>query len=106
VRDRRGWTDELRAIMEEGMEGLRSGDEGKVRRALRRLRRWIDELDPRIFGQLAAGTWYLAGPEGRRTIEEGLKALEEIHPEGARLAQLYIGGIREYERLVEEGILP
>jgi len=92
--------------MEEGMEGLRGGDEGKVRRALRRLRRWIDELDPRIFGQLAAGTWYLAGPEGRRTIEEGLKALEEIHPEGARLAQLYIEGIREYERLVEEGILP
>ena len=103
MRGHRDWIDELRTIMEEGMEGLRSGDEEKVEHAIKKVKKSIDKFikdnGPMIFGELMAGKWYLAGPEGRQTIEEGVKVLEEIHPEAARWARDYIEYVKEQEKL-------
>jgi len=78
-------------------EAVRSGDEKKVREAVKELRRWLDWFGPRYFGLAVQDTWIAAPPEGRRRIEEMAEALEDVHPEAARWAQYYIERARKAE---------
>jgi len=78
-------------------EALRSGDEGKINRAVKELKKWLDWFGPRYFGLAVQDTWIAAPPEGRREIEEMAKALESVHKEAAWWAQYYIERAREAE---------
>ena len=83
-------------------EAVRSGDERKVREAVRELKKWLDWFGPRYFGLAVQDTWIAAPPERRRMIEEMARALESVHPEAARWAQYYI---ERAKRAEAEGLL-
>ena len=83
-------------------EAVRSGDEVKIREAVKEMRRWLDWFGPRNFGLAVQDTWVAAPPEDRRRIEEMAEALEAVHPEAARWAQYYIERARKAEA---EGLL-
>ncbi|MFP3138352.1 MAG: hypothetical protein RXS42_09105 [Nitrososphaeria archaeon] len=78
-------------------EAVRSGDEEKIREAVRELKKWLDWFGPRYFGLAVQDTWIGAPPERRRMIEEMAEALEAVHPEAARWAQYYIERARRAE---------
>ena len=81
---------------------MRSGDEKKIKRAVKELRKWLDWFGPWYFGLAVQDTWIAAPPEERREIEEMAKDLESVHPEAARWAQYYIERAKKAEA---EGLL-
>jgi len=83
-------------------EAMRSGDEKKIREAVKELRRWLDWFGPRNFGLAVQDMWIAAPPERRREIEEMAEALEDVHPEAAWWAQYYI---ERAKRAEAEGLL-
>jgi len=78
-------------------EAVRSGDEKKIREAVKELRRWLDDFGPRYFGLAVQDTWVAATPAGRWEIEEMVEALEDVHPEAALWAQYYIERAKKAE---------
>jgi len=83
-------------------EAVRSGDEKKIKEAVKEMRRWLDWFGPRNFGLAVQDIWIAAPPEERRRIEEMVEALEAVHPEAARWARYYIERARKAEA---EGLL-
>ncbi len=76
---------------------MRSGDEKKIKEAVRELRRWLNWVGPQYFGLAVQDTWIAAPPERRQMIEEMARALGAVHPEAARWAQYYIERARRAE---------
>jgi len=83
-------------------EAMRSGDEKKIKEAVKEIRKWLDWIGPRYFGLAIQDMWIAAPPEKRRVIEEGMRELEEVHPEAAWWAQYYI---ERAKRAEAEGLL-
>jgi hypothetical protein len=85
------------ALIQALEEAVRSGDEEKIREAVKELRRWLNWVGPRYFGLMVQDSWIGAPPGMRQKIEEMAKALESVHKEAAWWAQHYIERARRAE---------
>ena len=98
-------TRELPNALLELMGAERNGaSEKEVKKIKKKIRKLIDNIGPELIGHIIGLEWLGASPEARRIIEEGVEALDDLHPVAAQMARYYIERAQLQERISADGV--